>query len=139
MDRDGRYYAFADPGYAFDHVYNSIISNNIVFPLRVHRGDNCLSFSNYVDGDASNFGDNPIKIDADKADVFERDMGVTPNSSFHFKDEYKDYEDIVGIYAGTGFSDEKSLAPIPRIISKTVDEQTDGFGKLKIEVTIKAK
>ena len=44
----------------------------------------------------------------------------------------------IGIYGGSGFSDE-ALAPIPRIVSKKVAEQTDGSGKLQIEVTVKAQ
>ena len=44
----------------------------------------------------------------------------------------------LGIYGGSGFSDT-ALAPIPRIVSKKVSEQTDGSGKLQIEVTVKAQ
>ena len=138
IDRDGRYYAFSDPVYAFDHFYNTIIYYNIVLTKRVHRGNASQGYSNLVIG--SSWGDEPIVIDANSEDILERDKGVTPGSSYHFKEKYKEYEDQVGIYAGsTPFRDDKSLAPIPRIVSKKVDEQTDGSGKLHIEVTIKAK
>ena len=43
----------------------------------------------------------------------------------------------VGIYAGTGFND-KQLAPTPYIIEKTIDEQTDAQGKLKVMIKVKA-
>ena len=62
---------------------------------------------------------------------------ITPASNFHFEDEYLEYENKVGIYAGDGF-DPYALAPIPRIVSKKVAEQTDGSGKLSIEVTVKS-
>ena len=58
-------------------------------------------------------------------------------SDFHFNENYKDYEDQVGIYAGTGFND-KQLAPTPYIIEKTIDEQTDEQGKLKVMIKVKA-
>ena len=62
---------------------------------------------------------------------------INTNSDFHFKDEYKEYESQVGIYAGTGFSDEQK-APTPYIIEKEIDEQTDAQGKLKIKISVKA-
>ena len=43
----------------------------------------------------------------------------------------------IGIYGGSSFSD-KALAPIPRIVSKSVDEQSDASGKLTVKVTVKS-
>ena len=71
-------------------------------------------------------------------DVFVTNAGISPSSNFHFNENYKEYEDKVGIYAGSGF-DPYALAPIPRIISKKVDEQSDASGKLTINVTVKAR
>ena len=73
------------------------------------------------------------------ADVYKNYNGGAINtaSDFHFKDEYKEYENQVGIYAGTGFSDEQK-APTPYIIEKEIDEQTDAQGKLKIKISVKA-
>ena len=75
-------------------------------------------------------------------DVFEAHKGVSINSSYKLigkwgKGKATDGSDI-GIYGGSGFKEEKSLAPIPRIVSKKVDERTDGSGMLHIEVTVKA-
>jgi hypothetical protein len=63
--------------------------------------------------------------------------GINYRSKLRFKTAYQEYNDI-GIYGGeTSFSDSQ-LAPMPRIVSKKVDERTDGTGKLHIEVTVKA-
>lgn len=126
-------------------IYNSNIIGNI-FRARLidnyssyyyYGVNNCTGDSNYN----ANFGDNPIQIEVGM-DVFFKKWNngtISPGSNFHFKDEYKEYENKVGIYAGsTPFRDDNSLAPIPRIVSKKVAEQADGTGKLKIEVTVKA-
>ena len=62
---------------------------------------------------------------------------VDPSSDFHFKEAYKQYENQVGIYAGTGFNDQQ-LAPVPYIVGKRVDEQTDAQGKLNVKIRVKA-
>jgi len=99
--------------------------------------DNCSGSNNYN----TNWGDDPIVIDGNASDFFVNwnEGKISPASNFHFKAPYSDYENKVGIYAGSSFKDSTSLAPIPRIVSKKIDEQTDGSGKLHIEVTIKAK
>lgn len=70
-------------------------------------------------------------------DIFEKDFGVSPNSVFHFKDEYSQYEGEIGIYADDGFNDAQ-IAPVPYIVAKRVDEQTDASGKLNIKIRVKA-
>ncbi|MBO7468178.1 MAG: hypothetical protein J6T94_10920 [Bacteroidaceae bacterium] len=77
--------------------------------------------------------------DSDWSNIFVNYNGgaINTKSDFHFKDEYKDYENQVGIYAGTGFSDEQK-APTPYIIEKEIDEQTDAQGRLKIRISVKA-
>lgn len=136
MDRDGYYYAFADPGHAFDHVNNTTITNNIILTTRVHRGSNSEGAYNLVVG--GSWGNYPHEIDANAETLFVKDKGVSISSDYHFNKDYKEYEDEVGIYAGSGF-DPDALAPIPRIISKKVDEQSDANGKLTINVTVKAQ
>lgn len=87
-----------------------------------------------------NVGDGCINLnDIDWNNVFVNynEGAINTASDFHFKDEYKDYENQVGIYAGTGFSDEQK-APTPYIIEKEIDEQTDAQGKLKIKISVKA-
>ena len=49
----------------------------------------------------------------------------------------------IGIYGGNGKTeqdnfDDEALAPIPRIISKEIPEQTDAEGKLNIKITVKS-
>ena len=126
-------------------VNNSIITGNI-FNTEIYGEhgswgnfsgvSNCTGSNNYN----ANWGDNPVTIEVGMADFFVKwnNGAISPASNFHFKEEYKEYESQVGIYAGsTPFRDDKSLAPIPRIVSKKVAEQTDGSGKLSIEVTVK--
>lgn len=87
----------------------------------------------------STFGDNSIVINAAANDIFENvnDWNISAVSNFHFKDEYKQYEGQVGIYAGTGFNDSQ-IAPVPYIVAKRIDEQTDASGKLNIKIRVKA-
>ena len=82
------------------------------------------------------YDDNISIGDVDWNDVFMKYDTENPwNSDFHFKDEYKQYENQVGIYAGTGFND-KQMAPVPYIVAKHVDDQTDAQGKLGINPTL---
>ncbi len=72
----------------------------------------------------------------DWSEVFVNDRGITPYSDYHFKEAYKQYSDK-GIYGGTGFSDS-ALPPVPYIVSKSIPQQTDASGKLRIRVAVKA-
>lgn len=132
---------------ALDNVNNSTIIHNIFWGAVVsyyswfHRGDQCLLSNNYYVKSESgvSLGENQINIDAEQNDVFENVNGwaVTPNSNFHFKEAYKQYEKQVGIYGGTGF-DDSALPPVPHIIAKNIPEQTDAQGKLNIKIRVKA-
>lgn len=89
--------------------------------------------SNYGD-----FGDNCINIsEEDWANLFTKNSGINPASNFHFTENFKQYEDKVGIYAGTSFSDG-ALPPVPYISEKKIAEQTDAAGKLEIFIKVKA-
>lgn len=72
-----------------------------------------------------------------KDSVFVKNAGVSPASNFHFKDEYKQYENRVGIYAGSGFNDDQ-IAPVPFIVAKSIDQQTDASGHLNVKIRVKA-
>ena len=82
-------------------------------------------------------GNNPIKINAPASEVFINPAGITPVSNYHFKDEYKQYESQVGVYAGSGFSDG-ALPPVPYIVAKRIADQTDAAGKLKVQIRVNA-
>ena len=89
--------------------------------------------SNYGD-----FGDNCINIsEEDWANLFTKNSGINPASNFHFTENFTQYENKVGIYAGTSFSDGV-LPPVPYISEKEIAEQTDAAGKLKIYIKVKA-
>jgi hypothetical protein len=104
--------------------------------------DGCNTGNNWVMSDNMSIvdvGERPINIgNVDWNDVFiDRSKGISPASNFHFKGEYKKYEDVVGIYAGTKFND-KGIAPVPYIVAKQIDEQTDASGKLNIKIRVNA-
>ena len=127
-------------------INNSIISGNIY--INNGYGENfwaCgssndeiydnMQISGYFD-ETNKHLDGAVSWD----DVFKKynNGAISTTSDFHFSEDYKQYENKYGIYAGTSFND-KQLAPIPRIVSKTVDEQTDGSGRLLINITVKAQ
>ena len=62
---------------------------------------------------------------------------ISPASDFHFKEDYSQYENQVGIYAN-GVQFDNQLAPVPYIISKDIPQQTDAAGKLNIKIRVKA-
>ena len=125
----------------------SKINNNVIIPVNIRPsyGDrytplNGSENQSLLNLTKSDFGEKGINIgDVDWNNLFVNYNGGAINtaSDFHFKDEYKEYENQVGIYAGTGFSDEQK-APTPYIIEKEIDEQTDAQGKLKIKISVKA-
>lgn len=137
--RYGQYYQ----SFALGGVHNSRITNNILLDCGdCHNGDNCI-ISNNSRGTVS-WGEESVVMEEGKTwdDVFGANKGISVNSKYHLTSSWgkkagSDGTDI-GIYGGSGFKDDKSLAPIPRIVSKKVDEHTDGSGNLHIEITVKA-
>ena len=126
-------------------IYNTVVSNNIF----LNKGPEGYH-SNYDYGDShvqvignmvqEEWGEDCINIgDTDWNDVFVNynNGESSPISDYHFKDAYKQYENVVGIYSGSGFND-KQIAPVPFIVAKKVDEQTDASGKLNIKIRVKA-
>ena len=82
------------------------------------------------------WGEDCVNVEEDWSEVFVNNRGITPYSDLHFKEAYKQYSDK-GIYGGTGFSDS-ALPPVPYIVSKSIPQQTDASGKLRIRVAVKA-
>ena len=125
---------------------NCTISNNIFAYNRTDTEssespsscDNCITSNNM----ALNYewGDDPINLDASSwDDVFENynNRTISPTSNYSFKKNYKQYDNQVGIYGGTGFA-PNALPPVPYIVNKNIDPQTDAAGMLKIQVRVKA-
>lgn len=129
--------------YALYGIYNSTVKNNIFIGASSGHfivGSNNQCTNNMGRGD--NYGEETIPA-TDWGNVFEGpNNGVSITSNFHLKSDAPgigkatDHTDV-GIYGGTNFNDD-CLAPIPRIVSKVIPEQTDASGKLKIQVTVKA-
>ena len=124
---------------------NSIISYNVFIGYNYHRydpntqveGSNNQGEFNITKG--YNWGDDCIDIGSEEwTNVLEKSNGISIKSIFHLIGDYAKYDNKIGIYGGSGFNKD-ALAPIPRIVSKTVDEQTDGSGRLLINITVKAQ
>ncbi|MBQ8128011.1 MAG: hypothetical protein IJ176_06405 [Prevotella sp.] len=137
-DNDGR-----SPWTQIQSVSASVIEDN--FFLNWSSGayyiNNCVISHNCIG--QGEWGDEPYKLDEGVSwdNVFNQHKGCTTSSDYSLKGswgkgEASDGSDI-GIFGGSGF-DPYALAPIPRIVSKKVDEQTDGTGRLHIEVTVKS-
>lgn len=125
-------------------VNNSSITNNFFTGWQGHRGGSCTVSNNCIGTGSWSGNENEIKLDdgTEWKNVFETPNGISINSKYKLigkwgKNAATDGTDV-GIYGGSGFNDDKSLAPIPRIVSKKVDEHTDGSGMLHIEVRVKA-
>lgn len=86
-----------------------------------------------------NVWDDPVNIDygGDINNLFVYINNWGPLSNFRFKDDFKQYESQVGVYAGTGFS-AGALPPVPYIVAKRIAEETDAAGKLKVQVRVNA-
>ena len=149
----GNYYDFAgkyvDGGTrALEVVYDSSITNNFFLNggnyfyqgANNYISRNCLGTRGW-DQDEDN-----IILDDGKTweDVFVKDKGIVISSDYSLnenidKSKFKATDNsVIGIEGGSGFSPE-ALAPIPRIVSKKVDQQSDASGRLTINVTVKAK
>ena len=117
-------------------ISNTTITGNIICAGVDRSGSNPTS-DNLVIG--ATWGENNIEIDADVEDLFEdwNNGEVSPTSNFHFKEAYKEYESKVGIYAGSGFND-KRMAPVPYIVAKHIEDQTDASGMLKVNIRVSA-
>ena len=127
-------------------IYSSIIEDN--FFVGWSGGvdaniSNCVISRNCIGTGTLGSDTDPYVLDKGVTwdDVFKKHKGCNTSSDYDLKGswgkgEASDGTDI-GIFGGSGF-DPKALAPIPRIVSKKVDEQTDGTGRLHIEVTVKS-
>lgn len=123
---------------------NSIISNNVML-IVTGSGSNWRNYSVYGEGNTGIdnmaklvFGENFVNVNGVAwSKIFNNDAGITPASNYHFTEDYSQYEGVIGIYAGNSFND-KQVAPVPYIVAKKVDEQTDAAGKLQIKIRVKA-
>lgn len=121
---------------------NCTIANNIIIPnTAASNCDACVISQNMkLSNIAWNQDSDPINITASSwNDVFVNynNGTISPASDFHFKNAYKEYENQVGVYAGTGFGND-ALPPVPYIVSKNIASQTDATGKLKVQIRVKA-
>lgn len=142
--KDGTYSGVYTSSPTLAFVTNTLITNNFFLKPNSNNKnfDKELTLNNCMGTDE--IGNNPIIIDANVNlwdDVFYANKGVSILSDYRLKGSWgkgkaTDGTDI-GIYGN--IAEKKDLTPIPRIVSKKVDESTDASGKLQIEVTVKAQ
>ena len=116
-------------------ITGSTISNNICY-----NGTSKCSNNLYQDNmGPTSFGNDFVKVSS-WSGMFVNDAGITPSSDFHFTDAYSQYS-YIGPYStengSTGFSDS-AMPPVPYISYKSIPEQTDADGNLKIKIRVKA-
>ncbi len=140
-DRYGSYYC----NYSLGGVNASFITNNFILQepanyYSAHNGSECQISNNCIN--PGSWGNDPIVLDDGITwdDVFYENKGVSIYSDYRLKGSWGKNAATdgtnIGIYGNIAY--KKDYAPIPRIVSKKVDEQTDGSGKLKVEVKVKA-
>lgn len=139
-------------GYSYNEycvsVSTSTIHNNVFIPgdhyssswvhLIISGNDNII-YSNLYKKEVS-LEEEPLNVNnADWNDVFVNfnNGSISPNSNFHFKEDYIQYENQVGVYAN-GVDFDKQIAPVPYIVAKRIDQETDAAGRLKIQVRVKS-
>ena len=128
-----------------ENINSSIIEDNFFLDWKSGANgiNNCVISRNCIGTGSWGADTDPYVLDAGVTwdDVFKSHKGCTPSSDYSLKGSWGKGEATggsdIGIFGGSGF-DPYALAPIPRIVSKKVDEQTDGTGRLHIEVTVKS-
>jgi hypothetical protein len=125
-------------GYGDTKSESTSITGNVFTGSCGINTKDCLT-SNNMCMSTYTFGDDPIKLGSGIGanQIFEDPKGVTPFSNYHFKEEFREYEGLCGIYVGNGF-DTDQLPPVPYIVAKRIPEQTDADGKLNIKVRVRA-
>lgn len=121
---------------------NSAISYNILLYTTSSNVPSTYSYGNQYNHNMGRYSisDDPDFINVTDAwtDVFVNYLsGSNPLSDYHFKEAYQQYEGLVGIYGGSGFSDS-GIPPVPYISYKYVPDHTDAEGKLNIKIRVKA-
>jgi hypothetical protein len=134
-------------------IYSSVIRNNIfledrnpyIFTNNGSTGNsiynNVFVISN-VNWGSNSSSDNYFGIP--QSDIFVNQTGnsIDYTHIYHLKnpEKYIGTDGTqVGIYGGTTPFKEKGLPSNPQIIKKTIAEQTDANGNLKVDVTVKAQ
>ncbi len=140
-------FAYNDGGWSPNWYYYALcwcdqcaIKHNVIMDwgFSPNNGASCTAFDNMGRGEWD-LDKDFINVSGAESwnEVFENPAGVDPNSSYHFKGEFKQFEHQCGIYAGDGFSDT-ALPPIPYIVEKSIPQQTDSQGNLNIKVRVRA-
>ena len=121
--------------YNLMNIHGSTISNNICYREWYSCTNDLCQYNMCPRG----FGDDFVTI-SNWTGVFVNSAGITPSSDFHFTDAYSQYS-YIGPYStengSTGFSDS-AMPPVPYISYKSIPEQTDADGNLKIKIRVKA-
>ena len=126
---------------------NTSITNNFILSL-----DGTEDYFSYVSNNCVGTGGwggneefNPIMLDEGKTfdDIFRANKGMLLSSDYRLKEGVDRSKfmgtdgTVIGIEGGSGFNPD-ALAPVPYIVAKHVDEQTDASGKLTVKIRVKA-
>jgi hypothetical protein len=139
----GRYYYNGADRATLFNVYDATISDNVFLNAEyIHYGGNCQVINNMTLN--TTWGDAPLKVKAGSwADVFENPgPGISSNASYHFKEDFAEYENKVGLYGGKSagsikYFHDDALPPVPYVQAKTVPGSTNFDGKLNVTLTVK--
>lgn len=112
---------------------NCSISRNIFLSSQSIYSD-CTSSENMNGGEA------PVDLGGlGWSDLFVKynNGDVTPASDFHIVENYRTKYKNIGIYGGTSFEDS-GQPPLPFIVAKNIDGQTDASENLNIKIRVKS-
>lgn len=123
-----------------NYIYNSYFTKNVWGGVWTNGSGYSMSNNTFYDNLGSSYGDEgkPFENGASWTDVFENFNEIpSPVYDYHFKEEFSSKYSDYGVYAD-GVDFDKQLAPVPHIVAKKIDEQTDASGKLNIKIRVKA-
>jgi hypothetical protein len=130
--------------YTLTYITSSLIKNNVLFGSYAtlwYCAENTFN-NNIINTDfgANSYSNNYTGVTL--AEIFINQTGSVYANDYHLKNPEKyigtDGTQI-GLYGGTTPFKEKGLPSNPQIIKKTIAEQTDASGNLKVDVTVKAQ
>ena len=123
-----------------NNIYNSYFTKNVWGGVNTDGHGYSMSNNTFYDNLGCGYGDEgkPFENGATWTHVFVNFNEIpSPAYDYHFKEEFSSKYSDYGVYAD-GVDFDKQMAPVPYIVAKHVDEQTDAAGKLNIKIRVKA-
>lgn len=141
---------FLRENYPFQNVLSSVIQNNIIVGNTAVIFSSCIGsqirnnlfVSGSIEFGLTNISNNYTNIPQTYIFVNQTGNEINYSHNYHLKnpEKYLGTDGTqVGIYGGLPAFKEKGAPSNPQIIKKTIAEQTDANGNLKVDVTVKAQ